>query len=316
MALLLCLSAVSLQPAAAEVACAAGAGKLGVARTITVDATPGPTFGGKYKGAGLLKPGEVVLTFDDGPSRTATRPILEALAAQCTRATFFMLGRKAMAAPQLVKEVARLGHTVASHTWSHANLQIVPAEEGEVQIELGLSAIQQALGKPIAPFFRFPYLRDTPASLAYVRGRRLATFSLDIDSRDFETKDAAVVSERVMKDLSARGRGIILMHDIHPSTARALPGLLGALKERGYKVVHLAASTGAETLQDYDTAVREEAQRRRVAGSSGSLEKRSITWPMGDTPPEGLGKSKQAPPAALQPPHAADDDWVSDIWRR
>ncbi len=315
-AFLLCLSAALLQPAVGQGACAPGAGKLGVARTITIDTAPGPSFGGKYKGAGLLKPGEVVLTFDDGPSRHVTRPILEALAAQCTKATFFMLGRMALADPGLVKEVARAGHTVANHTWSHVNLQALSPEEAEAQIELGLSAIQQTLGMPVAPFFRFPYLRDTPASLAYVRGRQIAAFAIDIDSRDFETKDVAVVNERVMKDLAARGRGIILLHDIHASTAKALPALLTELQERGYKVVHLKARAGAKTLEDYDTAVREEVERRRLAVRGHPLANRSITWPLGQLSAEALAKSKDAPRTDLEPPPPAGDDWTANLWRQ
>jgi peptidoglycan/xylan/chitin deacetylase (PgdA/CDA1 family) len=308
LALIMCLTAAFPQPAAAD-ACATGAGKLGVSRTLTVDAAPGPQYGGKYKGGGLLKTGEVVLTFDDGPSRNVTRPILEALAAQCTKATFFMLGKRALADHEMVKEVARAGHTVANHTWSHANLQLVSAEEGEAQIELGLSAIQRALGKPIAPFFRFPYLRDTPATLAHVRGRHLATFSIDVDSRDFEIKDAAALKERVMKDLATRGRGIILLHDIHPSTARALPALLTELKERAYKVVHLRAAAGAESVEDYDTALREAVERRRVAGNGSSLEKRALTWPLTE-PAFGAQSKGKATPAEPQP----GDDWASKLW--
>jgi len=316
MALFLCLSATVPQPAEAENACAPGAGKLGVARTIAIDAAPGPSFAGKYKSGGLLKPGEVVLTFDDGPLRPVTRPILEALAAQCTKATFFMLGRMALADPAMVKEVAREGHTVATHTWSHGNLQALSPEEGEAQIELGLSAIQQALGRPVTPFFRFPYLRDTPASLDYLRGRHLAIFAIDVDSRDFETRDAAVVNERVMKDLEARGKGIILLHDIHPSTAQALPALLADLKGRGYKVVHLKAKGGAATLADYDEAVREEVERRRLAARGHPLAKRSVTWPLGELSPEALAKSKEASGLGLQEPSPSDGDWTSNIWRQ
>lgn len=317
MAVFLCLSAASLQPAVGQEACAPDPGKLGVSRTISIDSAPGPSFGGKYKSAGLLKQGEVVLTFDDGPLRPTTRPILEALAAHCTKATFFMLGRMALADPALVKEVARGGHTVATHTWSHGNLHVLSPEEGEAQIELGLSAVQQALGKPVAPFFRFPYLRDTAASLDYVRGRHLAAFAIDIDSRDFEIRDAAAVNERVLQDLAARGRGIILLHDIHASTAKALPSLLAELKARGYRVVHLRPKTGAATLADYDTAVREEVERRRLAARGHQLAKRSVTWPLTDLSPEIAAKLKGAPSSAdPEPPEAAADDWTTNIWRQ
>jgi peptidoglycan/xylan/chitin deacetylase (PgdA/CDA1 family) len=312
-ALLLCLSASALQPAMGQQACAPDAGKLGVSRTISIDTAPGPSFGGKYM-SGLLKPGEIVLTFDDGPLRPVTRPILEALAAHCTRATFFMLGRMALADPAMVKEVARRGHTVATHTWSHGNLHHLSAEEGEAQIELGLSGVQQALGKPVAPFFRFPYLRDTPASLGYIRGRHLAAFAIDIDSRDFESRDADLVNERVLKDLEARGRGIILLHDIHPSTAKALPSLLAELKERGYRVVHLRPKAGARTLEEYDTAVRQEVERRRLAARGHPLAKRSVTWPGAGLTAEAVARAKGALSEEAAEPD--EDDWITRFWRQ
>src|SRR5690242_14851240 len=91
-------------PAGAQEVCPPD--KLGVARTVTINAVGGPHFGAQYRGQdrgpALLADGEVVLTFDDGPSRAYTRPILAALAAQCTKATFFMLGQMAIADPELV----------------------------------------------------------------------------------------------------------------------------------------------------------------------------------------------------------------------
>jgi peptidoglycan/xylan/chitin deacetylase (PgdA/CDA1 family) len=316
-ALFLCALAVSLQPALGQEACAPDPSKLGVSRTIAIDASPGPQFGGKYKGASLLKDGEVVLTFDDGPLRPTTRPILEALAEHCTKATFFMLGQMALADRALVKEVARRGHTVATHTWSHANLQVLSSEKGEAEIELGLSAVQQALGKPVAPFFRFPYLRDTAASLVYVGGRHLAAFALDIDSRDYQTRDAAAVNARVMKDLAARGKGIILLHDIHASTAKALPRLLAALKEHGYKVVHIKPKAGAETLAEYDALVKQSAERKRLATPGHPLAKRSITWPATSLTLEASGAAKASRSAAgPQAPEPAEDDWTASIWRQ
>lgn len=303
--LVLCASAGLLQPALAQPDCT---NKLGVARTIAINASRGPKFGTMYK-TSLLKDGEVVLTFDDGPSRAYTRPILEALAAQCTKATFFMVGRMAIAHPALVKEVARRGHTVATHTWSHGNLQLLPPLAVEAEIELGLSAVQQALGKPAAPFFRFPYLRHTPSSLSYVRKRQLATFAIDIDSRDFEIKDATALHKRVLQELTAKRKGIILQHDIHASTARALPGLLAELKERGFRVVHVAPKAGAETLAYYDALVRQEVERRRLAASGHPPAKRSMAWP-------ATALSGSSPPDPGTAPAPAEEDWISELWRQ
>jgi peptidoglycan-N-acetylglucosamine deacetylase len=314
--LFLCALAGVLQPALAEEACTPGPDKLGVARTVTINAAGGPRFGAQFKdprGAGLLADGEVVLTFDDGPSRAYTRPILEALAAQCTKATFFMLGQMALADPPLVKEVARQGHTVATHTWSHANLQSLSQDNVQDEIELGFSAVQHALGKPVAPFFRFPYLRDTPLALSHLQGRQMATIGIDIDSRDFETKDAAAVYARVMRELASRRKGIILFHDIHASTARALPRILDELKARGFRVVHLAPKAGAETLAEYDTMAQEAAERRRLAAAANPLAKRTIAWPS-----SALSAGK-APAAAQAPPvhsPSGKEDWSANIWHQ
>jgi peptidoglycan/xylan/chitin deacetylase (PgdA/CDA1 family) len=322
--LLLCALACTVgaaQPASAQGAhgtqgaCVPGPDKLGVARTAAIDTSSGPLYGAQYKGRTPLAQGEVVLTFDDGPSRTNTRPILEALAAQCTKATFFMLGQMALADPQLVREVAQQGHTIATHTWSHANMQSLPPIKAQDEIEMGFSAVRLALGKPIAPFFRFPYLRDTPFALGHLKSRRLATFSIDIDSRDFETKDAAAVYERVMRGLAANPRGIILFHDIHASTARALPRILAEIKARGLRVVHLVPKAGAETLPEYDALAQQQADRKRIAVARNPLSKRAITWPSAAlSDAQALAK---APPSPLprQPP-GEEEDWTVKFWQQ
>jgi peptidoglycan/xylan/chitin deacetylase (PgdA/CDA1 family) len=307
-----------LQPAFAQEKCPPGGDKLGVARTVVINPSKAAHFGSQYKEHGaLLADREVVLTFDDGPSGAYTRPILEALAAQCTRATFFMLGSMALADPRLVKEVARHGHTVATHTWSHANIQSLAEVKALDEIEMGFSAVQRALGKPVAPFFRFPYLRDTAATLHYLKGRQLAAFSIDIDSRDFQTKDAAAVYDRVLGEVTARRRGIILFHDIQPSTARALPRILEELKAQGFRVVHLTAKAGAETLAEYDALAQQEAERRRLAAGRNPLAKRAIAWPSAVlSGAKDLTKGEPAP--APGPRHDAPpaEDWTVNFWRQ
>jgi peptidoglycan/xylan/chitin deacetylase (PgdA/CDA1 family) len=156
-ALLLCALTLQHRPAIGQEPC--GPDKIGVARTVTIDGASGPHFGSQYnrpKTKPLLADGEVVLTFDDGPSRANTRSVLAALASHCTKATFFMVGRMALSDPETAKAVASQGHTVGTHTWSHARLADLAEEKVQTEIELGFSAVQQALGRPISPFFRFP----------------------------------------------------------------------------------------------------------------------------------------------------------------
>ena len=92
---------------------------LGVSRTVEIDTAGGPGFGSEqFKNYDFLQPGEVVLTFDDGPWPGNTPAVLSALAAQCTKAVFFPIGEHAMWHPELLKQVAAAGHTIGSHTWS------------------------------------------------------------------------------------------------------------------------------------------------------------------------------------------------------
>jgi peptidoglycan/xylan/chitin deacetylase (PgdA/CDA1 family) len=91
-------------------------------------AVPGSARGGDRE---LLAPGEIVLTFDDGPAPLSTRPILAALAAQCTKATFFMVGEMAVEHADVVREVAEQGHTLGTHTWSHLQSKTAGRREDE-----------------------------------------------------------------------------------------------------------------------------------------------------------------------------------------
>src|SRR6266851_1983498 len=108
-------------PAAAE--CAADA--LGTSRVLAVDPAAFPRVGRKQFAATLaLDRREVVLTFDDGPWPGTTAKILDALRAECVRATFFVLGRNALAHPDILRRELSEGHTVAHHTWSHPLLPV------------------------------------------------------------------------------------------------------------------------------------------------------------------------------------------------
>ena len=316
--LFLCMTVGLLQPALGQEACP-NPRALGVSRTVSIDTSPGPRYGADFREpTSFLADGEVVLTFDDGPSRAYTRPILEALSAQCTKATFFMVGAMAAADPAMVKEVARHGHTIATHTWSHPNLQALTPLKARAEIEMGFSAVQHALGTPISPFFRFPYLRHTPFTLGHVQSRQIASFGIDVDSKDYMTRDAATVRERVLRDLAAKRKGIILFHDIHASTASAMPGLLAELKARGFRVVHMMPKAQVETVAEYDALVQQAAERKRLAGGNSPLSKRALTWPSSALSEEKSGATvAKAPPTGPRPPNRKppDDDWTTTLWR-
>ncbi|MEL6298331.1 MAG: polysaccharide deacetylase family protein [Pseudomonadota bacterium] len=228
---------------------------LGVSRVIEVDTTGGIEYGQQqYKHqADPLRDGEVVLTFDDGPLRRNTRKVLRALAEHCTKAIFFAVGRMAVVDPKTLREVADAGHTIGHHTWSHKNQQSRSLPRAIAEMELGLSAIEAAIGRPSAPFFRFPYLAHTRQMRAYLGERNFGVFSIDIDSFDWRSKSASRVRKTIMRKLRAKRKGILLFHDIQSATANALGPLLNEIKAGGFRIVHMVPKHTAETLPEYNT---------------------------------------------------------------
>jgi peptidoglycan/xylan/chitin deacetylase (PgdA/CDA1 family) len=229
---------------------------LGISRTVEVDTTGGPGFGFEhFKQHDFLQPGEVVLTFDDGPWPHNTPAVLAALAANCTKAVFFPIGEHSMWAPEILRQVAAAGHTIGSHTWSHADLLKKSPQEGKDEIEKGISAVRWALGAPAAPFFRFPMLRHPPEMVTYLGERNIAVWSADMDSLDFKIRKPDQVINSVLTKLKKDGKGIVLMHDFQHGTAEAAPELLHQLKLAGYKVVFVRAKTPVTTLAAYDEMI-------------------------------------------------------------
>jgi peptidoglycan-N-acetylglucosamine deacetylase len=198
--------------------CPGNANSLGVARVVEIDTTGGPGFGFEhFKAYDFLRDGEVVLTFDDGPWPGNTPAVLKALAEQCTKAVFFPIGKHAMWHPEILKQVAAAGHTIGSHTWSHADLSKLTPDQAKEEIEKGVSAIRVALGQPEASFFRFPALQHSPELLAYLGTRNIGVFSTDIDSFDFKMRKPEQVVNSVVSKLKKHGKGIVLTHDFqHP----------------------------------------------------------------------------------------------------
>ena len=136
----------------------------------------------------------------------------------------------------------------------------------------------QALQAPIAPFFRFPYLRPSAAAMDYLKTRNVASFTIDVDFRDFRTRDGDAVKRTVLAQLAGARKGILLFHDIQPSTAHALAGILDELKQRGFKVVHLVPKETATTLPEYDAQADRLIAHRSLAAAKEPLASRAVTW--------------------------------------
>jgi peptidoglycan/xylan/chitin deacetylase (PgdA/CDA1 family) len=240
---------------------------LGVSRMVVIDTTGGPGFGFlQYKQFDFLSDKEVVLTFDDGPWPT-TPAVLKALADECTKGLFFPVGKHTTYHPEILRQVYAAGHTVGSHTWSHAHLDSKKMTEAQMkeEIEKGYSAVKMAIGTAPAPFFRFPGLGHTQGALGYLASRNISMFSVDVDSNDFKSSGPDQVINNVMTKLDKQGKGIILMHDLQKHTAQALPTLLRRLKAGGYKVVQMRAKEQLETLPEYDAMLVKDQKTPAVA---------------------------------------------------
>jgi peptidoglycan/xylan/chitin deacetylase (PgdA/CDA1 family) len=247
------LVAVASRASAIESDCAYDPKLSHISRFVAADSTNGPFYGtamndaaNKFHSRTLnLHDHEIVLTFDDGPLGANTQLVLDTLQKHCVKATFFSVGRMALANPKLLQELDRRGHTVGTHTWSHPRgMDQMSNEDVKLEIEKGFAAVSQAMGKPIAPFFRFPGLRDSNQGVSYLASRNISVWSVDVISGDTDPgANSARIAHDVVARMNAVGKGIVLFHDIKRPTAEALDGILTEWERQGYKFVHAVSNT-------------------------------------------------------------------------
>jgi peptidoglycan-N-acetylglucosamine deacetylase len=222
-------------------------GALGVSRTIVVDPNEHVRLGSMQYGESLpLNDHEVVLTFDDGPLPPYTSRILDTLASECVKATFFMVGRMARGYPSIVRRVYNEGHTVANHSQNHPfTFHKMTVDQASQEIEGGFASLQTALGDPkaVAPFFRIPGLLRQSSVEQYLAAHGVMTWSVDFLADDWTHINNKEIAKRAISRIEARGKGILLLHDIQPATALAFPEILQELKARGFKIVHVVPAT-------------------------------------------------------------------------
>jgi peptidoglycan/xylan/chitin deacetylase (PgdA/CDA1 family) len=226
---------------------------LGTARVLDVDAASTPRVGRKQFPQTLpLAPKEVVLTFDDGPWPDTTERILDALRRECVRATFFLIGRNALARPVLAQRELAEGHTVAYHSFSHPMLDRMPIAAAQADIDRGIAAVESALHRqpgsaPSTPFFRFPYFASTPPLLDWLERRRMAVFGADLWASDWNPMSPDQELRLILGRVEENRGGIVLFHDTKAQTAATIPPFLRALKARGFSIVGVTGA-GAHPL--------------------------------------------------------------------
>jgi peptidoglycan/xylan/chitin deacetylase (PgdA/CDA1 family) len=223
---------------------------LGTSRVLTIDPAEHMHIGVmQYHDTLPLNDHEVVLTFDDGPLQPHTGNILNILASECVKATYFLVGEMARAHPEAVRRIHAEGHTIGTHSENHpTRFDRITVDRMREQIDDGIAEVTAALGDPsaVAPFFRFPGLGRTDAAEALLAERGIAAFSSDTVADDWRRVSAAKIVTLAISRLEARGKGILLLHDIHRVTEQALPDLLKQLKAHGFHIVHVVPTPPIE----------------------------------------------------------------------
>jgi len=254
---------VALLAASAPASAACGPNALGTTRIVEVGTEGGLEVGLKtYPRTIPLEDHELILTFDDGPDATNTPKILKALADECVRATFFLIGRNAASLPQIARREVLEGHTAAHHTWSHpqSTLRFMPEAAARADVLKGMIAVEEAAygetfgqGEPQdlkslklhAPFFRFPGFADTRGLRDWLAGNDIGIFGVDLWASDWFKMTPEEEVSLVMRRLDRNGhKGMLLLHDNHPWTAAMVPMLLRELKAKGYRIVHMVPGPG------------------------------------------------------------------------
>jgi peptidoglycan/xylan/chitin deacetylase (PgdA/CDA1 family) len=285
-------------PAAAE-ECPGHPDALGTSRILALDPASLSRVGVmQYPQSLPLADKEVVLTFDDGPLPRYTNPVLDILAAQCVKATFFLVGEMAREFPAVVRRIHDDGHSIGTHTENHpSHMDRLPIDKVRAEIDRGIADVSAALwdAKDLAPFFRIPGLNRSPAIEDEAAARGLIVFSSDTVADDWHRRiRPADIASRAMSRLEARGKGILLLHDIHAATLAALPDLFKKLKEAGFHVVHVVPATpdqiavararAQEIAADSAHALPSEPPREAAINAAHELAEDPPREPMSDQP--------------------------------
>ncbi|AKK03441.1 polysaccharide deacetylase family protein [Corynebacterium epidermidicanis] len=175
----------------------------------------------------------VAITYDDGPE-DATPRVLDALQKRGAHATFFTIGQKVALRPEMVQRIVAEGNEVGNHSWSHPKLNTLTAGQISYQLSDTNNAINKAIGTT-PKVMRPPYgaTNSTVAAVAESFGQSVVMWT--IDSKDWLNRDPQIVCSRAVD--SAQPGSIILMHDMHNTTADATPCVIEGLQQRGFTLV-------------------------------------------------------------------------------
>lgn len=162
------------------------------------------------------RPGELALTFDDGPNPAWTPQLLDILAQHNVKATFFMLGGFAEREPGLARRVAGAGHLIGNHSWSHPDLSLLTGHRVREELTRTKDTLEQITGKAVR-FFRPPFGARRPYVLHQARALGMTPVMWNAMTSDWEERSPDRIAERLMKKIGAnqkkRQASNIVLHD-------------------------------------------------------------------------------------------------------
>lgn len=199
-----------------------------------------------------LPPKTLVLTFDDGPHPKFTPNILATLEKFGVKSIFFEVGQNVAVrgkagvdagtelhrteASAYSERILQSGHLLANHSLTHAFLPKLSDARLETEIDESKRIIEEVTHTPIA-LFRPPYGARNEKVAAALEARKLKAFLWNVDALDWSDPIPTSIANRVVQQVEANGRGVILLHDVHSQTTEALPLILETLQSRGYRFV-------------------------------------------------------------------------------
>lgn len=184
----------------------------------------------------------VAMTFDDGPHPSLTPQLLDMLAARGLRATFYVIGRNAARYPQILQRMVAEGHEIGNHTWSHPSLHGHSSASILSQVDRTNAAVYEAVGRPPVTM-RPPYgnLYDNQRLMLFQQ-RGMPTIIWSVDPQDWQRPGSSVVARRIVQ--GSHSGGVVLAHDIHSATVRAMPAALDGVMARGFRFVTVSELIG------------------------------------------------------------------------
>jgi peptidoglycan/xylan/chitin deacetylase (PgdA/CDA1 family)/uncharacterized caspase-like protein len=187
----------------------------------------------------------VVLTFDDGPHRRYSDEIAAILKQYNAPAIFFSVGRnigsldaqgkaKLNGGADVMRRLKQSGYVLANHSFSHAQLSKQTGDGLKAEI-LNTDTLLKAVDPQRSSLFRFPYGARNREGMQMLESAHLKSVMWNIDSLDWADPVPSSIADRVLRTVDKEGRGIILFHDIHERTVKALPSILDRLIAEGYQ---------------------------------------------------------------------------------